>query len=134
MNLTTDFMRQYIGGQLEIVGNEDYRYRGQIKDIQIIPDPHAEGMGGQAATLHVEFEYICKFETGVGYIPDENKPYELSLAISGVSDIGRGPLVNEGPNRLAVNCSIVGEMSIFYPPQHNKRVLPDGKMETSGDF
>jgi len=88
MNLTTEAMKPYIGGQIEIVGDADYRYRGQIKDIQIIPDPNAVGLGGQPATLHVEFEYMCKFEPGVGYKPDENKPYDLSLAISGVNEIG----------------------------------------------
>jgi len=135
MNLTTEFMRQYVGGQVEIVGNEDYRYRGQIKDIQIIPDPGCEGLPGQSATLHVEFDYICKFQPGVGYQPDENKPYDLSLAISGVNEIGRGPHVDKGPSRLAVNCSIVGEMSVFYPPEHDRRVLENGMMEIlGGDF
>lgn len=105
MNLTTEIMRQYVGGQLEIVGRADeYRFRGQIKDIQIIPDEGAAGLGGQAATLHVEFDYI-----------------------------GRGPHVDKGPNRLCVNSSIVGEMSVFYPPEHNKRVLVDGKMEVDDE-
>jgi hypothetical protein len=124
MNITTESMARFIGGQLEIVGTggDNYRYRGQIARIEVQDDPGQAGLGEQAATLHVEFEYICKFNHGVGYEPDENKPYELSLGISGVSDIGM--------NRVCVNCPVVGEMSVFYPPNHNKRVLPTGQMES----
>lgn len=125
--LTTEYMQKYVGGQVEIQNHvENYRYRCQIKSIAIVPDenlakgPHVPGHG-QCATLHVEFDYSCKFEPNVGYKPCENTPYDLSLYISGANDIG--------DNRLAVSSSIVNEMSVFFPPTHKRRVLADGTME-----
>ena len=90
MLLTTAMMQQYVGGQLEIINDtENYRYRGQIKSIEVIDDPGPPFPGGgQQAALHVEFDYICKFNYNEGYKPDENKPYNLSLLISGANDIG----------------------------------------------
>jgi len=123
--LTTENMGVYVGGQVEILGTgaNEYRYRGQISKIEVLPEPERpKPVGaGQDATLHVEFEYICEFKHGEGYKPSENKPYDLGLLICAPSDIGM--------DRLCINSSILGEMAIFYPPAHNKRVLPDGDME-----
>ena len=49
------------------------------------------------------------------------QPYEVSLCIATPSEIGN--------DRLAVNMSITGELIVFYPPTHPKRVLADGRME-----
>lgn len=116
MRATTEKMICYVGGQVEIVGtgSENYRYRGQISKIEV------QGVD-ESANLHVEFEYICKWDEKSGYKPDENKPYDLSLCICGCNDIGNG--------RFCINSPILGEMSVFYPPTHNKRVLADGSFE-----
>lgn len=123
MNLTTENMARFVGGQLEIVGTgaDEYRYRGQINKIEVVPDDVSIPGGGQPATLHIEFDYICEMKPNIGFVPSENKPYDISLVICGVSDIGM--------NRIALNSSIVNEMSVFYPPNHNKRVLADGSVQ-----
>ena len=120
MNVTHEQMQAFVGGQLEIVGTgvNEYRYRGQISKISIIPDNGQSGLPGQQANLHVEFEYICQWHQDQGFKPDENKPYDLALGISGINDIGNG--------RICVNSPIVGEMSVFYPPTHHRRILADG--------
>ena len=125
--LTTENMAVYVGGQVEIIGSksnaDQYHFRGQIAKIEVIPEhgrPQPFG-AGQDAVLQIDFEYICEAKPGEAYKPSENKPYALSLLVCAVSDIGMG--------RLCVNSSILDEMAIFYPPSHNKRVLPDGEMK-----
>lgn len=129
MNLTNEMMQRYLSGQVEIFSmnpaSDDYRYRGQIKKIEVIPDASQEGFGNQPANLHVEFDYICKLVNGEGYKPDENKPYDVALSICGASDIGM--------DRIAISSSILGEMAVFYPSTHHKRILADGQFE-SDDF
>ena len=72
MKLTTEYMQRYVGGQLEIINdNEGYHYRGQIKSVEVI-------LGNQKSIipddlLHVEFDYCCKWNEG--YKPSENKPF-----------------------------------------------------------
>ena len=138
VDLTTEFMSQYIGGQMEIIGGDGlldgYRFRGQIKNLAVVPQKTSQASGeatpGQQATLKVDFEYVCKFDTATVRFKSENadffKSYEINLSISAVSDIGRGPNVNEGVSRLCVNCPLIGEMMVFYSPQHDRRVLENG--------
>lgn len=129
MLLTTEYMQRYVGGQHEIqhpddgchYRNQGYHYRNQIKSIKVEDDPGQAGLSGQAAILVIEYEYCCEFKAGEGFKPSENKQYNLSLGIAGVSDIGGG--------RLCINSPIVGEMSVFYPPTHHKRVLADGTIQ-----
>lgn len=129
MELTTEYMRRFIGGQHEIFSHfENYRYRSQIKNIQVEDDPGQAGFTGQAANLVVEYEYCCEFVAGeggsgneYGFKPSENRTFTLALSIAGASEIGNG--------KLCVNAPVVGEMSVFYPPTHHKRVLADGKMQ-----
>lgn len=135
MILTNEIVAGYIGGQVEIIGDgigDGDRYRGKIKSIEVIPDPTGFG-GGQPAILHVEFEYICKWQYGAGFKPHENKPYDVSLCISSVNSIGHGPGIESGSPRLAISAPVVNEMTVIYPPTHNKRVLADGTVESDGD-
>lgn len=118
--LTTENMSKYIGGQIEIIGSDRYRYRGQISKIEIQPVPEPEVRFGQDATLCVECEYICEWQDN-GYKPAENKPYLLSLLICTTNDIGSG--------RLCINSRILRETVVFYPPDHNRHLLPDGNMK-----
>lgn len=128
--ITTESMSVYVGGQVEILGtspNNRYRYRGQISKIEVKGDKLFGGPDD--AILHVEFEYICEWDAGefpTGYKPSENKPYDLSLLVCKISDIGDG--------RLCVNSEILNEMSLFYPPDHVKRVLENGDVEFPRDI
>jgi hypothetical protein len=123
MKLTNENMSVYIGGQVEILGTrpdggDEYRYRGQIKNITLSGD---QINANQDVELHLDFEYICQWNNKEGYEPAENRPYDISLCLFSSSDIGDG--------RICLNSPILNEMAVFYPPNHHKKILANGDVE-----
>lgn len=106
MQLTSEFLQQYVGGQLEIQNqDEGYLYRGEIKEAKVNGDD-----------LNITLAWLAK---GEGYPPlperwikDDKTTYEASLIIYSVSDIGNG--------RTCMNSLVVGEMVVFYPPDGSR--------------
>ena len=114
MQLTTELLTPFIGGQLEVQNtNERYIYRGEIKKLTVV---HNE--------LVVEFNWMAKGE-GFPPIPkkwvlDEQRTYALSLDISSVSDIGPSEGEVGGGRRLCIQCSMIGETVILFPADGSK--------------
>lgn len=101
MELTTEMLQKYVGGQMEIQNTiEQYIYRGEIKTIAVINN-----------TLKVKFNWVAK---GDGFPPIPHKwvkedtlDYGLGLEICAVSDIGN--------DRLCLDAHITGELCVLYP-------------------
>lgn len=113
MEITTETLSRFVGGQLEIQNqNEGYLYRGEIESIEVDND-----------SIKVKFAWLAK---GEGYPPlperwvnDENLDYVVSRMLSSASDIGDG--------RVSINVSIVWELLVFFPPDGSK--LDPAKVE-----
>lgn len=120
--LTTEFMKQYDGCQVEIItgnGISDPRWRCQVKSLEVRGE-------GKEATLHAEFDYCMAGALGQPWVKEEpTKPSSLSLAICSWNPIGKG--------RFAINSPILGEMWVFYPKDHPTKLLADGTFINEGD-
>ena len=103
MQLTTQSVQQFIGGQLEVRNpGEGYLYRGEI---------------ATAVVEDNEFRVTCAWMAKMGedgkWTKDGELNYAASLEIYSVSDIGPG---TEGSNRLCLQSRIVGETVVLFPP------------------
>lgn len=113
MEITTELLSGFVGGQLEIQNqNEGYLYRGEVESAEVDDD-----------SIKVRFAWLAK---GEGYPPvptrwvkDDQLDYSAGLMLCSASDIGDG--------RLAVNVSIVWELLVFFPPDGSK--LDPAKVE-----
>ena len=99
---------------------EEYIYRGEIESIDVAEDE-----------LRVKFVWLAK---GEGFPPilyrwvkDDNLDYSINLSICVASDIGPNDDDVSGINRICVDCQIVGETIILYPPDGSK--LDPAKVE-----
>lgn len=107
MQLTTERLAEFIGGDMEIQnGNEDYLYRGPIESAVV--------EGGE---VKVRFRWLAKNDGGANrptpnWTSDDRLGYVASLEIYSVSDIGNG--------RICLNSSIVGEMVVIFPPDGSR--------------
>jgi hypothetical protein len=119
MQLTTELVKRFIGGQMEIQNpNQEYLYRGEIKLIVV-----------EEGDLKVVFSWLAKGE-GFPPIPkkwvkDDMDRYAVSLVVCSVSDIGSGP-EDEG-SRICLQAPILGEIIVLYPPDGSK--LDPSKVE-----
>ena len=121
MQLTTQTVTRFIGGQVEIQNqDEGYMFRGEVKTIVV-----------ENNELRVKFAWLAK---GEGYPPfpkkwvsDDNLDYVASLEIYSVSDIGSSGHDVGGDSRLCLNSSIVGETVVLFPPNGSK--LDPAKVE-----
>ena len=123
MELTTQAVARFIGGQMEIQNeHEGYMFRGEIKTIAV-----------ENNELRVKFAWLAK---GEGYPPfpkkwvnEDNLDYRASLEIYSASDIGPGSTDDgiEGDNRLCFSSQIVGETAVLFPPNGSK--LDPAKVE-----
>lgn len=105
MELNEGVLRKFVGGQIEVQNrDEGYLFRGEIKAT------HVEDKDDDTS-LVVELEWMAQAEgypPGPGrWVKSDAKPYKVSLMIYHVSDIG--------DNRICLQSSIVGEMTILYP-------------------
>lgn len=110
MKLTTESLRPYVGGQMEIQNQvEEYFFRGEISRI-----------GVDDGSLNVGFSWLAK---GEGYsrdcpIPDrwvreEPKDYTASLEMYSVSDIGSSP--DSQGSRICLQSSFTNELVVLFP-------------------
>lgn len=107
MNLTTEALRRFVGGQIEVHNQgEGYVYRGEIST---------------AVVANKEFRATCAWlakDVGLErWVNDTQLSYVASLEIYTVSDIGPGM---EGGSRLCLESGIVGELVILHPPDGSK--------------
>ena len=99
MELNTEALAKYVGGQMEIQNQKrGYIYRGEVKSITI---EHGE--------LRVTFAW---FATGEGFPPRRwvkyaRTDYAATLDTYGASDIGNA--------RLALHSSSTGELIVLFP-------------------
>lgn len=105
MDLTTELLERFIGGQIEVQNqNEGYLYRGEINTIEVVGE-------GDRAELKATLNWMAKGE-GFPPLPERwvaegSLTYDASLMIYSVSDIGQG--------RISLFSSIVGETTVLYP-------------------
>ncbi|MFA6445683.1 MAG: hypothetical protein WCW14_00320 [Candidatus Paceibacterota bacterium] len=117
MNLTTEMVQRFVGGQAEIQNPiEGYLYRGEIKDISII----------HCYRLRITFAWMAK---GIdfppvpkGWVLDEMMTYEIGLDAYDVCNIG--PSQDGGDDRICLN-SFLGETTILFPPNGSKIARPN---------
>lgn len=106
MQLTSELLARYAGGQLEIQNqNEGYLYRGEVERAWIEGDD-----------LCVRFVWFAK---GEGYpslperwVSEPDLDYKASLTLVSASEIGEG--------RLSFRVMLVGELGVFFPPDGSK--------------
>lgn len=114
MQLTKELVQRFVGGQMEIQNSGGgYIFRGEIESITV-----------EGTDLKVRFAWLAK---GEGFPPIPHKwvkedklDYATSLDMCTVSDIGPSGGEIGGDNRIAVNCQILGELSVLYPPNGSK--------------
>jgi len=87
--------------------------RGEIKTIEVVGDE-----------LRVMMNWCARGE-GFPPIPkrwvaEKRLDYGLSLDICSVSNIGPSSEVIGGGDRICINCSIVGELTVLYPADGSK--------------
>ncbi|MFC1721758.1 hypothetical protein ACFL0Z_02500 [Patescibacteria group bacterium] len=110
MDLTTEVLSKYVGGQLEIQNKiEEYLFRGEIANASVTD--------GEDKELKIQFRWIAK---GDGYPPlptkwvnHEDTNYAVSLMTANHTDQGNG--------RLVVQTGFVSnELLVFLPPSGSK--------------
>ena len=108
MQLTTENLAQFAGGQLEVQNpSENYLYRGEIESVVV-----------EDGDVKVRFVWCAKGKEG-GWINDDNLDYGASTMIYRAQEIGNG--------RLAMSSFITGETAVFFPPDGSK--LDPAKVE-----
>ena len=108
MEITTELLSRFVGGQLEIQNQkEGYPYRGEVESVEVDVDEDL---------IKVRFAWLAN---GEGYPPiptrwvkDDRLDYSVSLMLSSASDNSNG--------RLTVNVYGVGEFLVFFPPDGSK--------------
>lgn len=112
MNLTSEIIARFVGGQLEVQNEQkNYIYRGQIKTATV----------NEKNDLAVEFEWNAKGDDGfppLGWTASDVLTYNVSLNKYSVSDIG--PSRGVGDNRLCLMSSITGETVVLFPPNGSR--------------
>lgn len=109
MELTSEIVGRYVGGQFEFQNaEENYFYRGEISGI--------EYSGGE---LLIRFAWLAKMDPPFS-LPWKNDPdrteYKATIQFEdlefySVSDIGSG--------RIALSCAYTGELGVLYLPSES---------------
>jgi hypothetical protein len=101
MKLTTEKLRPYVGGQLEVQNTgEGYMYRGEISSASVEDEDFVARLAWMAK--------LEGFPVLTGrWINEKNLDYSINLGMCSVSDIGN--------NRLCIQCPITGELSVLFP-------------------
>lgn len=119
MQLTTEGLVPYIGGQMEIQNlGEGYLYRGEVSAIVV-----------EGTELRAKFAWLAKGKGDgpfpAGWIKADRLDYAASLEIYSVNNIGKSEA--GGGDRLCLLSRIVGETVILYPADGSK--LDPAKVE-----
>lgn len=102
MELTTEIVKRYEGGQLEIQNpNENYLYRGEIERAWV-----------DNGTMHVRFKWLAKFGDDGKWYANDKPEYSISLEFTSARMIG--------DNRILYSVMYVGERGTFFPPDGSK--------------
>jgi len=102
MQLTTEIVKRYVGGQLEIQNsNEGYLYRGEVERAWV-----------EGSDLKVRFKWLAKMGDDGKWHTEDNLDYAVSLEITSVSEIG--------DNRIHYSVMYVWESGTFFPPDGSK--------------
>lgn len=105
MRLSSTDLARFDGGQVEVQNNkEGYLYRGEINTARVTGDD----------TVVVTLNWMAKMGTDGKWHIASSRDYKASLEIYNASDIGSG--------RIALNSWIVGEMTVFFPPNYPSRL------------
>lgn len=107
MELTTDIVSKYVGGQLEIYNRgELYLFRGEIESAEVVPEERTESM-----LLKIRFKWLAKREDNKWHA-DSDLDYKASLIGMNVYDLSDG--------RIHYFLIYVGESCTFFPPDGSK--------------
>ena len=114
MQLTTEMLKRFVGGQMEIQSESGrYLYRGEIQAITV-----------ENNELRVKFTWLAK---GEGFPPIPQKwikaafvDYKASLDIYSTNDIGPSDAEIGGDSRLCLMSSILDEIAALFPPNGSK--------------
>ncbi len=114
MELTTEMLARFVGGQVEIQNpGEGYIYRGEVLTIGVVNDD-----------LTVTFSWLAKGEgyppLSTSWVKDDRLDYAAGLSIYAVSNIGPSGEDVGGGDRICLRSQIVGETVILYPPDGSK--------------
>ena len=102
MKLTTEIVKKYEGGQLEIQNqNEGYLFRGEIEKAWVEGD-----------SLHVKFKWLAKMGEDGKWYSDQKLDYSIGLELASVSDVGDGSIF--------YRVAIIREAGTFFPPDGSK--------------
>lgn len=102
MEVTTEVISRYEGGQLEIQNpSEDYLYRGEVEKAWV-----------DDGTMYVRFKWIAKMDADGMWHSDPGLDYAVSLEIASASEIG--------DNRIHYSVMFVGEHGTFFPPNGSR--------------
>lgn len=118
MQLTTEKLIPFIGGQLEIQNpSEGYLYRGEIAQAEVVGND-----------LKVRFAWIAKNDGGPSrpspeWTVHDTFEYDLNLLIYRASDISMG--------RIGINSSFIGELAVFFPKGYTNLDGEEKKLERS---
>lgn len=115
MELTTEILGRYVGGQAEIQNREakePYSFRGEIAEIKLDGD-----------NLVIRFAWVGKmvpFMSG-HWVNEPDLDYAVTLKagsfkLCGVSDIGEG--------RIFLGCSYIGEATTLFPRGFHSNMEP----------
>lgn len=108
MQLTTETLQRFVGGQLEIHNpDEHYLYRGEIESAEVEP-----GGVGDKGTLKIRFRWFAKMGADYKWHPHPDLDYEASLYLMSAHDIS--------DDRIHYSLMFVGESGTFYPPDGSK--------------
>jgi hypothetical protein len=99
MDLRTDILAKYVGGQMEIQNQGDgYIYRGEIKTIVV-----------DRGVLKVGFKWLAKGDTfpPTRWMNHQDLNYDVGLEIFAASSIGQ--------DRIAMSAPAIGELVVLFP-------------------
>ncbi|MBX4190948.1 hypothetical protein KW794_02565 [Candidatus Saccharibacteria bacterium] len=107
MELTTELLERYIGGDFEVQNStEGNLFRGPIKAAKV-----------EDGDIILELDWFAKNDGGPNrpaptWTADETRTYKASLFIYSVSDIGA--------ERICIQSFITNELGVLFPPGGSK--------------
>lgn len=113
LELKDEDLQQFVGGQIEIQSEgEQYIHRGEISGIRV-----------ENKELVVELVWMAKgvdWPLPTKWVATENTPYQISLIVCSVSNIGPTGGDVGGGDRICLQSFFVGETIILYPADGSK--------------